>query len=571
MPRKRYKKSSAAEASASGATAPAPLAPEERQQTSPEPEPPWEPMFKALAHRGGVVLVNVLGMSRHGFCATLTALIILSTLLWHIWWMSSPNTFARFMTGFTSIAVLVPLAIVVLRWLLRPKLLVALGQQGVIGLRVTGEAEWLPPDALREHGHQVNLAIDGSGMHHAIHTFGLGTRTLKVDALFHNPLAAKLDKPLERLFDDLWQHACQHWAPGGRPGASRSGWGHVVEPITGLPRDFLRTPILAFYSLPIRPVWLLWRACQKVVDGALAAWFAWTLMRHGASTPPEGADWCPPRTPYLPPDLDASSGSPTALMPSQALVRLAAHLANFALAPGLALAFAWLLSSVAATPSRDTLFLDPGPGWGFRAGVALSALLLLAALGKFVGRHMQRLADQFCLGSLHTEWLIAQALALLITLTAIWLNDGGLSALKVNAYFAQDPGTPIAGDIVAVDSFIKEPSSFMTWDDWTPAWCSDRPESSYFPVDAPTPTGLAPRLHTTTRKLRGPHDSCMQGGAKLTVNWVVGQHRRTLGQKSEVVRYRPLPDHIPTRLCGRHHVGALGLRYVEQLRGCDPT
>lgn len=527
-------------------------------------------MFKTLARRGAVVLVNANGMGRQGFCATLTASIILGSLLWQTWSLSTSPSFARFMTGFTAIAACLPLGFVVIRWLLRPKLLVALSHGGVVGLRVTGEAEWLPPDALREHGHQVNEAQDNSGRYHAIHTFGLGTRTLRVDGLFHNPLAARLDKPLERLFDDVWRYACQHAAAATKPALPSTGLRHVVEPIFGLPRAFLRTPIQAFYSLPFRPIWLLWRMAQKLVDVVLGACFAWTLMRHGNRVP-ESADWCPPRAPYVPPDHDATGASEAAMWPSQALIRLATHLLHVALMPGLAFALAWLMFDIAATPSRDTVFLDASPGWGFRFSLGLGILLVIAGVGHLVGRLAQGLADHWAVGSLRAEWLVAQGVALFIALMAIWLADGGLSARQINTYFDRDPGSLIEGDIVATDSFIKEPSSFMTQDDWTPWWCSNPPESAHYPVGRTAPPGTAPRLHPITRKLQGPHESCMQGGATLTVNWVKGPHPRTLGQQSQVVRYHPLPQEIPARLCGRHHVGALGLRYVDQLRGCDPT
>lgn len=547
MPRKRYNKREAAKAAASDAPTPAPLIQSESPKTSPEPAHPWEHMFKPLARRGAVILVNVNGMDRQGFCATLTAFIILGSLLWQTWSLSTSPSFARFMTGVTAIAALLPLGFVVIRWLLRPKLLVALSHGGVVGLRVTGEAEWLPPDALREHGHQVNEAQDNSGRYHAIHTFGLGTRTLRVDGLFHNPLAARLDKPLERLFDDVWQHACMHWAATTRPGPPSTGLRHVVEPIFGLPSAFVRTPIRAFYSLPFRPIWLLWRLAQKSVDGVLSACFAWTLMRHRDHVP-EGADWCPPRAPYHPPENDATDGSEPAMWPAQAVVRLTSHLLHVALAPGLAVAFAWLLFDITAAPSRDTVFLDASPGWGFRFSLGLGILLMIAGVGHLVGRRAQGLADHWAIGSLRTEWLLAQTAALLVALGAIWLANAGLSASKINTYFDRAPGAPIEGEIVATDSFIKEPSSFMTLDDWTPSWCSNPPESAHYPIGRTAPSG-----------------------ATLTVRWVKGTHRRTLGQQSQVVSYHPLPEEIPARLCGRHHVGALGLRYVDQLRGCDPT
>ena len=76
-----------------------------------------------------------------------------------------------------------------------------------------------------------------------------------------------------------------------------------------------------------------------------------------------------------------------------------------------------------------------------------------------------------------------------------------------------------AGANLTTDSFIKEPISFMTQDDWTPWWCSNPPESAHYPVGRTAPPGTAPRLHPITRKLQGPHESCMQGGATLTVNW----------------------------------------------------
>ena len=34
------------------------------------------------------------------------------------------------------------------------------------------------------------------------------------------------------------------------------------------------------------------------------------------------------------------------------------------------------------------------------------------------------------------------------------------------------------------------------------------------------------------------------------------------------LRDAPLPDAIPAGLCGRLKVGALGLRYVDELQGC---
>lgn len=62
---------------------------------------------------------------------------------------------------------------------------------------------------------------------------------------------------------------------------------------------------------------------------------------------------------------------------------------------------------------------------------------------------------------------------------------------------------------------------------------------------------------------------CAHGGARVNVRWTHSQDRSLLGTQGHALRDAPLPDAIPAGLCGRLKVGALGLRYVDELQGCS--
>lgn len=533
------------------------------------PPKPWEPLFHALANRDGLFLVTVSGSSREFLSATLSTLITLLLALGAVWWWAAPGSFLAFTAGLFMALIGGLLCAVIGRWLIKPKLIVALDQQGVIGLCVAGQAPWHPPDALKVIDHTVKAPEPtGSRLHHALHTVGVGAQTFAVNDLLQTPEAAALHQPTERLFDDLWHHACEQMATRPHPNTLGSRWVDIVSPLRDLPGQLLREPILTWYSLPLRPVFVLWRAIRLMVEGVLSSCFAWVLKRH-AHLAPATTDWLPPQSPYVAAGV-APSDDPAPLMrPSQATIRIVSHLAHAVLLPGLAMAIAWLLFDIHASRSADIVFIDSGNGWWFKAGLALATLALLAGLGHVIGLATQALADRFALGSLYNEWLAFQVGAMVIVLVCMGLAHTSLSARQLNIYFGHDTGAPIRGRIVATDSFIQQPSSYRSYKGRISTACTQAPAPHHFP---PSPIWPAhPSLQTSTRTMQLDDDGCVEGGAHLTLKWTASQDASLVGIDSWILRHRPLPALIPAGLCGRLKVGALGLRYVDQLHGCDPT
>lgn len=217
-----------------------------------------------------------------------------------------------------------------------------------------------------------------------------------------------------------------------------------------------------------------------------------------------------------------------------------------------------LLMNLAVLAYVGPLFIDDIDTRLFAPLVGVAALIVLAGGGYLVGRGVQRLADRFLLGSLQTEWRICQIAALAIALWALYAAGLGLSAHHINVYFSRDAGTPIRGEVVGTDSFIERPMNWST--------CNAVPPARY---DPPSPGPTAPRTVSTVTHTRYVAAlDCARGGARVSVRWTHSQDRSLLGTQGHALRDAPLPDAIPAGLCGRLKVGALGLRYVDELQGC---
>lgn len=539
------------------AAPPRALAPSFPTEASPPSKPDaWEPMFKPLAQQGGLVLATVSTLGRGGLRALLSSLLTLMLVVAVCWLLSAPDSLSQIWSLSMLMLLGFLLAIVVLAWAHKHHLVLALNSQQVIGLRLTGDPSWFPPEALqRVASHVGQRTSEGVTSPYGHHVLQLGARTLTIDQSFLKASAASLEHPLERMFDDVWQDACEQAAKDSQQQARQPSLAAVLGPLRSLRRDFIEAPVLTFYTVPWRPLAVLWRAVEFVVEHTLAAYFGWLLRCH-ADGAPAGANLSAPTAPY--PAAHDGSDAPEGLSTFQALTRLMAHLLHAALLPGVAVAAAWLLFDVSEVTRHSPLFIDDIDTRLFGPLMGVGALVLLAGGGYLVGRGVQRLADRFVLGSLQTEWRICQLAALAIALWALYTAGHALSARHINLYFSQDAGTPIRGEVVDTDSFIERPMN--------PSSCNGVPPARYYP---PSPGPAVPRTVPTATHTRYVEAiDCSQGGARVSVRWTHSQDRSLLGTPGHALRTDPLPEAIPAGLCGRLKVGALGLRYVDELQGC---
>ena len=513
-------------------------------------------MFKPLAQQGGLVLATVSTLGRGGLRALLTTLLSLLLIVAVCWRVSAPDSLSQIWSLSMLMLVGLLLAIVVLAWAHKHHLVLALNSQQVIGLRLTADPSWFPPEALQQvASHVGKRTSEGVTSPYGHHVLQLGARTLTIDQSFLKASAATLEHPLERMFDDIWQDACEQAAKASQQQTRQPSLAAVLGPLRSLRRDFIEAPVLTFYTVPWRPLAVLWRAVEFVVEHALAAYFGWLLRCH-ADGAPAGANWSAPTAPYR--ASHDESDATESLSTSQALMRLMTHLLHAALLPGVAIAAAWLLFDLGEATRHSPLFIDDIDTRLFAPLVGVAALIVLAGGGYLVGRGVQRLADRFLLGSLQTEWRICQIAALAIALWALYAAGLGLSAHHINVYFSRDAGTPIRGEVVGTDSFIERPMNWST--------CNAVPPARY---DPPSPGPTAPRTVSTVTHTRYVAAlDCARGGARVSVRWTHSQDRSLLGTQGYALRDAPLPDAIPAGLCGRLKVGALGLRYVDELQGC---